>query len=39
MIAVRAGFYVAVLLVTGYLVGAAGVDALAQWLSSTPMGG
>ncbi len=32
MNALRAGFYVAVVLVTGYIVGAVSVDAVSVWL-------
>jgi hypothetical protein len=39
MIALRAVFYVLVLLVTGYLVGAASVAQLQSWMSTLPIGG
>lgn len=39
MTALRAGFYVLVVLLTGYLVGAAGVRSLEAWLSTLPIGG
>ncbi len=39
MTALRAGFYVLVVLLTGYLVGAASVEQVRVFLSTLPIGG